>query len=105
MTRLKDFQRNAFPCYRFLKPEDFVHGSHISLRHKYLYVETPKVACSTIKRILLDAEYEGQITFNNPEYIHFREFSPLINPMQVGNIKQFLARPDIFKFCFGIWKK
>lgn len=100
MKRWNDFQRSAEKCFRFLKPKDLMHATHISLKNKYLYVETAKVACSTIKKLLIDAEYEGQVTPVTGEYLHFREFSPLLNARQVGNFQTFLNRSDIFKFCF-----
>jgi dermatan 4-sulfotransferase 1 len=99
-TRWQDFQKSAEHCYPFLRPEDLIHASHISLQNKYLYVETPKVACSTIKKLLIDAEYEGRVPFSEMEYIHYREFSPLLNARQVGDFRDFLGRKDIFKFCF-----
>ena len=100
MTRWHQFQKSAEPCFRFLKAEDLMHATHISLQHKYLYVETPKVACSTVKKILIDAEYGGRVENTEMEYYHYREFSPLLNARQVGPFDQFLARKDVFKFCF-----
>lgn len=32
------------------------YGSYVSLRHRYMYVETPKAACTSIKRMLVDLE-------------------------------------------------
>jgi len=48
----KPSTKNAEPCFQYLIAEVLIHGSHISLAKKYLYVETAKVACSTIKKIL-----------------------------------------------------
>lgn len=100
MPRWNDFQKSAEKCFRYLKAEDLIHASHISLKNKYLYVETAKVGCSTLKKVLIDAEYEGKVAPVEGEYLHFREFSPLLNARQVGDFSQFLDRPDIFKFCF-----
>ncbi len=100
MNRWNDFQKSADKCFRFLKAEDLIHATHISLRHGYLYVETAKVACSTVKRLLIDAEYESKVELTESEYIHFREFSPLLNARQIGPFDNFLKRSDIFKFCF-----
>lgn len=100
MNCWNDFQKSAEKCFRFLKAEDLLHASHISLKNKLLYVETAKVACSTIKMLLINAEYEGKVADVKGEYLHFREFSPLLNARQVGNFETFLNRPDIFKFCF-----
>lgn len=98
--RWEEFQKSADNCLRFLKAEDFMHVTFISLKYNYLFVETPKVACSTIKRLLINAEYEGKVTISQGEALHYREFSPLLNIRQVGNVNQFLNRSDIFKFCF-----
>lgn len=32
------------------------YGSFVSLRHRYVYVETPKAACTSIKRMLVELE-------------------------------------------------
>ena len=100
MTRWETFQKNAELCFKYLKAEDLIHASHISLANKFLYVETAKVACSTIKKILIQNEYDGDITIDHAEYVHFREFSPLLNARQTGDFKKFIERKDIFKFCF-----
>ena len=100
MNCWNEFQKSAEKCFRFLKAEDLMHATHISLHNKYLYVETAKVACSTIKKMLIKAEYDGKVTPLEGEPIHFREFSPLLNARQVGDFQAFINRPDIFKFCF-----
>ena len=100
MAQWQDFQRSAEHCFRFLTAEDLIHATHISLQHNYLYVETAKVACSTIKKLLIQAEYDDKVVLTEKDNIHFREFSPLLNARQVGHFEQFLARKDIFKFCF-----
>ena len=43
--------------------KDLNYGVHISLKHKYIFVETPKVACSTIKMTLHRMELE------DPEFV------------------------------------
>jgi len=100
MNRWNEFQKSAEKCYRFLKAEEVMYATHISLKNKYLYVHTPKVACSTIKQFLINAEYEGKTPPVTGEVVHFREFSPLLNARQVGDFQTFINRPDIFKFCF-----
>lgn len=100
MNCWNSFQKSAEKCFRFLKAEDLMHATHISLHNKYLYVETAKVACSTVKKLLINAEYAGKVAPVEGEAIHFREFSPLLNARQVGDFQTFLNRSDIFKFCF-----
>lgn len=80
--------------------ETFHYSILISLKHKYLYVETPKVACSTVKATLYRLELEdSELEWEDFEDIHKREYSPLLNPKQVGDFDAFIARDDIFKFC------
>lgn len=55
---------------------------NISNRYKYIYFETSKVACSTIKRTLQQLEVEGteQVLDDN---IHDKVASPLLSPLQL----------------------
>jgi hypothetical protein len=98
--------RDRFLCEasqfsKYVEAELFNLSVHISLKHKYLYVDTPKVGCSTIKLTLQRLELEDeQFTRDDFEDIHLRKFSPLLMPIQVGPLDAFLSRTDIFKFCF-----
>lgn len=93
LTELKNVNKH-------LRIEDLIYSINISLRNKYIYVETPKVGCSTIKKMLIQGEYGKKINFTDPAYIHLREFSPLLNIKQVDNFSEFVKRGDMFKFCF-----
>jgi dermatan 4-sulfotransferase 1 len=77
---------------------DFIYHVNISIAHKYMYVETPKVGCSSVKSLLIRAELEQNFDFGDDQ-VHLREISPLLNPRQVGIFSEFL-RKEIFKFCF-----
>ncbi|HEY9295004.1 MAG TPA: sulfotransferase family 2 domain-containing protein, partial [Phormidium sp.] len=93
--------REASQFSKFIEAELFNLSIHISLKHKYLYVDTPKVGCSTIKLTLQRLELEdSQFSRDDFEEIHLRKFSPLLMPIQVGNLDAFINRADIFKFCF-----
>ncbi len=85
---------------RHVNVDDLLYSINISLSNKYVYVETPKVGCTTIKKILIQGEYKEKMNCRNPEHIHFREFSPLLNAKQVGNFSEFIKKEDVFKFCF-----
>ncbi len=101
MSRWELFKRSAAQAYRFQTPEDLIHHTFISLKYNYLYAVNPKVGCSTIKRLLIEAEYEGKVQlYEEPAYVHYFEFLPLLNARQVGDFKAFVQRKDIFKFCF-----
>jgi dermatan 4-sulfotransferase 1 len=80
---------------------NFDYSVHISLKNKYIYVQTPKVACSTIKLSLISFELGRrlEIDYENPKSIHQREFSPLLTPKQVGSFSRLLQSPFL-KFCF-----
>ncbi|MBD0335929.1 MAG: sulfotransferase family 2 domain-containing protein [Cyanobacteria bacterium Co-bin13] len=98
--------RDRFLCEasqfsKYVEAELFNLSIHISLKHRYLYVDTPKVGCSTIKLTLQRLELEDeQFARDDFEDIHLRKFSPLLMPIQVGPLDAFLSRSDIFKFCF-----
>src|ERR1700722_16343751 len=84
---------------------------HYSSRYRYLYVDTPKVACSTIKYTLQCAELGQQATTRtNPipaRYgyssslldIHDRRKSPLRWPGDAYELQEFV-RTSRFAFCF-----
>ena len=94
------FERQALKYCDEVKLDDFSHSVYCSLNQKFFYGETPKTGCSTIKKVLIQAELGKRINFENLEYIHYREFSPLLKIWQIGNLEDFFTREDIFKFCF-----
>jgi hypothetical protein len=46
------------------------YGSFVSMRHKYMYVETPKVACTSWKRLIMDVE---EVNFDDTQPLYHRE--------------------------------
>lgn len=83
---------------RYVSLNQFDYNIHISLKNKFLYVETPKVACSTLKLTLAKLELEDPEYFR--EDIHRRNLSPLLRPTQIGNMQKLLSSPGFVKFCF-----
>ena len=82
--------------------ETFDYSLNISLKYNYLYVETPKVACSSIKTILQKMELGNtDISWKNFEDIHNRDFSPLLKPSQIKPLNQYLEGNKLYKFCFS----
>jgi hypothetical protein len=74
---------------------------HWSKRYRYVYVETPKVACTTVKRVLQLAESDGARRFERPGDVHDRSQSPLLAPRT--DMPAFIAAMsagDCFRFCF-----
>lgn len=97
----KTFALAAAKYSRHVPVANFDYSVNISTRYRYLYVETPKVACSSIKMTLQRLELDDP-HYSRPDFedMHNRNFSPLLKPSQVGNLDKFIARKDIFKFCF-----
>jgi hypothetical protein len=95
------FEEVAGPFCRFVPVSDFDNSIHISMKFNYIYTETPKVGCSTVKSILQRLEL-GDPEFYREEFedIHERQFSPLIKPSQVGDIGRFIVQRNPFVFCF-----
>lgn len=86
--------------------KELEYSIHISVKSSYIYVETPKVACSTIKKKLqeIEASLEGITLPENrpPSDIHKKALSPLLSPSDVGFEKfcEMLDDDSVIKFCF-----
>lgn len=79
--------------------EAFQNRTSISLKYRYFFCETPKVACSTIKQTLVRSELEDAgFTYSENRQIHIRELIPLLTPMMVPDISNRMKA--LFKFCF-----
>ncbi|MCF3934663.1 sulfotransferase family protein [Acuticoccus sp. M5D2P5] len=63
-------------------------------------METPKVACSTVKQTLhsIETDRPGH-RYADPERVHRRALSPLLSPETFAAVDVFTA-PDFFRFCF-----
>jgi hypothetical protein len=98
----EEFEAEIGKYCKYVQPNNFEYSINISLKHKYMYVETPKAGCSSIKTLLQRMELEST-TFYRPDFedIHNRNFSPLLKPSQVGSFNKFISRNDIVKFCFS----
>ena len=74
--------------------------THVSQKHGFVYVETPKVACTTIKRALQIIENDGS-TDGLVNNVHDRKNSPLLNIFNAPySVEQIFKSPDLFRFCF-----
>jgi hypothetical protein len=76
----------------------FIYSTHISLLHKYVYVETPKAGCSTMKLVLQRLE-TGDSTWRCWNFLHDRQFSPLLTPLQVPSFRAIRDDIQFRKFC------
>lgn len=84
-----------------------VYSINISLRFRYIYFETPKAACSTIKRFLIRNESPdiwlgaaADVGYDEFAQFHDREFSPLLSPKQVFPFAEKMTSGKYFRFCF-----
>lgn len=98
----QSFEKNAGKYCCFTPIHYFDYAVNISLKYNYLYTETPKNGCSTIKSIL------QRLELNDPGFyrqdfqdIHNRNFSPLLKPSQVGELDRLILIQKPFKFCFS----
>lgn len=72
-----------------------------SKKFRYIYIETPKAGCTTIKATLQLAESDGEISWNNPSDIHDRSKSPLLAPKDdIEGFEEALRGDQYFRFCF-----
>lgn len=82
--------------------DTFDYSINISLQYNYLFTETPKVACSTIKTILQKMELNNPDLYRSDfEDIHERAFSPLLKPSQIGPLDKLFKGDSLYKFCFS----
>lgn len=104
-TTIKEKQ-NRMDALRYLD-ETFDNGSgranyliNASQKHRYIYVETPKAACTTIKRVLQRAEVDGDAS-RLGDNVHDRDASPIRRAADdIDGFRQLLNDPSTFKFCF-----
>lgn len=74
--------------------------THISDARRFVYVETPKVACTTIKRALQIIENNGS-TAGLSDNVHDRHVSPLQKLSSSDfEVKEIYTSGDLFRFCF-----
>jgi hypothetical protein len=86
----------------FAQPEALTNYiCHWSRIHGYVFVETPKVACTTIKRVLQAAELGPGRIAERPADVHDRGRSPLLSPCEdPGAFASAMQDPDVFRFAF-----
>lgn len=87
--------------FDYMSWREFNYCANISLKHKYLYIETPKVACSTIKNSLMRLEIDD-LPYDTKK-IHVSIFeSPLLKPYQLPPdlLSEVLFGDSFFRFSF-----
>lgn len=71
---------------------------NVSKTYKYIYFETPKVGCSTIKRTLQKLEVLDASDI--PKDVHKKKLSPLLSPLDLENNFSKYLTDAYFKFSF-----
>ncbi len=100
MGRTSFFDENAGEL-QGIPLEVFYASINISLKDRYIYCPTPKVACSSILMTLQRFQVRDPNLMHEPLYeIHNRSFSPLLSPLQVPGFEALNNRSDFFRFCF-----
>ncbi|MGB5264133.1 MAG: sulfotransferase family 2 domain-containing protein, partial [Lutimonas sp.] len=86
---------------KFTTLEQLNYAVYVSLKEKYVFVETAKVACSTIKLTLQRLELNDRnFSRENFQDVHDRAYSPLLKLQQIPNFEQALKNDNFFRFCF-----
>lgn len=76
--RYQLFEQQALKYAGKISVDDFSHHTYCSFKHHYFYGEVPKTGCTTVKKVLIQAEMGRQIEFEQAEFIHYREFTPFL---------------------------
>ena len=98
---IEKYRKEISKFLKHVEYPNFEYAVNISLKYKYIYVETPKAGCSTIKDTLQRMELDyPELIRENFEDIHVREYSPLIRPAQTCGFERLLSDNDFFVFCF-----
>lgn len=98
---MSQYKKEVEKYIKYVTYNDFEYAINISLKNKYIYAETPKVACSTIKATLqrIELDYPDLIK-KDADDIHERRYSPLLSPSQTCGVDRLLNNPEYFVFCF-----
>jgi hypothetical protein len=75
------------------------YSIYISKKYKYIYIETPKVCCSTIKRTLVSYEIAPRV-INDGESVHIAATKELGSIKDYDSLRELLSNDEYFKFCF-----
>lgn len=88
--------------HKYVSTDYFNIAVNISLQNNYLYVETPKVACSKIKSIIECIELGRNDVYEHKsrDLIHHRSHAPLLSPRQVFDLEKLITERKMYKFCF-----
>lgn len=101
ITTMKAFEELNARFVSHVTMAQLNYAVHVSLKHKYVYVETPKVGCSTIKNTLQRMELDRpEMAWDDLDLLHSRHCSPLLRPDQIWGLDNLLNDNRYFTFCF-----
>lgn len=107
MSRYTAFLNDIGFLLRHADEHHLVYSINVSLQHRTIFFETPKAACSTIKRFLIANEWRDatlpkadDLTYDQFGEFHDRRFSPLLDIRQLHPFSRCLEPGRFFKFCF-----
>ncbi|MEM6769141.1 MAG: sulfotransferase family protein [Bacteroidota bacterium] len=81
--------------------DELQNSTLISPRYNYLYANTAKVACTTIRKLLIDAEYQTIRPYaERAPTLHYNNFLPFLSVWQFPNFPQWLQENQPYTFCF-----
>jgi hypothetical protein len=74
------------------------YHARVSLRYRYLTVATPKVACTTVKRVL--QYWQGEPDAENRNKVHYTGNTLRLARFDIETVARILTDPHWFRFCF-----
>ncbi|MDC0948380.1 sulfotransferase family protein [Gammaproteobacteria bacterium] len=94
------FLADASQLNPHIHPAELNYSVNYSTRYNYLYIENPKVACSSIKATLIRAEFDDEtIRWPNVDELHDRSLSPLQDMRRCCGLTRVSARQAPYTFC------
>ncbi|MEM9928285.1 MAG: sulfotransferase family protein [Bacteroidota bacterium] len=97
----KEIEARNAPFHPNAPANDFHNSLLISPKHEYVFANNPKVACSTIRKLLIDAEFGVVKPYaERASTLYFKEFLPFLNVWQIGNFAEWINTEGLYKFCF-----
>jgi hypothetical protein len=96
---VKDLRKLRLARYFGVRARSSSYLTHVSDRHRFVYVEVPKAGCSLVKRALQCSELGGDPE-RVPRRVHDRTLSPLLRPEDSAASLRLLLTPagDYFRF-------
>ena len=91
----------SFEGYFGYDPGRANYLTHVSLRHKAVFVEVPKAGCTTVKKVMQFSEVSGDVSKLSSD-VHARRESPLVDMLaaRMNPDEVFGRESAYFRFAF-----